>query len=98
MVREQAIHLLKQNEAELRAAGVGGLFLFGSVAADRAREGSDVDIFFDLSRTQGFTLVNLVRLKERLESILGVHVDLMTRAAIHPRRRSRIEASAVRVF
>ena len=98
MVRDQAMRLLRQNEAELRAAGVGGLFLFGSVAADRARDGSDVDIYFDLSRTQGFTLVSLVRLKERLEAILGVHVDLMTRSAIHPRRRTRIEASSVRVF
>ena len=33
-----------------------------------------------------------------LHCILGAKIDLMTRQGIHPRRRPRIEASAVRVF
>lgn len=59
---------------------------------------SDVDIFFDLERQQGFTLFDLVTLQERMQAILGAKVDLMTRNGIHPRRRPRIEAAAVRVF
>ena len=98
MKRDQVITLLKQHEPEFRDAGVGGLFLFGSVARDQARDTSDIDVFFDLARPQGFSLFDLVALQERMQQILGVKVDLMTRSAIHPRRRSRIEADAVRVF
>jgi uncharacterized protein len=98
MKRDQVITLLKQHEPELRDAGVGALFLFGSVARDEARDASDIDVFFDLDHVQGFTLFDLVGLRERMQEILGAKVDLMTRKAIHPRRRPRIEADAVRVF
>ena len=51
MKRDQAIALLRQHEPALRNAGVGALYLFGSVARDAARDSSDVDMFFDLART-----------------------------------------------
>ena len=98
MKRDQVITLLKQHEPEFRDAGVGALFLFGSVARDQAHDASDIDAFFDLARPQGFTLFDLVALQQRMQEILGTEVDLMTRKGIHPRRRLRIEAAAVRVF
>jgi predicted nucleotidyltransferase len=98
MKRDQAVALLKQHEPEFRDAGIGALFLFGSVARDEARAASDIDVFFDLARPEGFTLFDLIALQERLQDILGARVDLMTRNGIHPRRRPRVEASAVRVF
>ncbi len=98
MKRDQVITLLKQHEPELRDAGVDAMFLFGSVACDQAHSGSDIDVFFDLARPQGFTLFDLVALQERMQEILGARVDLMTRNGIHPRRRPRIEGAAVRVF
>ena len=98
MRRDQVIILLKQHEPEFRDAGVGALFLIGSVARDRAHDASDIDVFFDLARPQGFTLFDLVALQERMQEILGAKVDLMTRKGIHPRRRPRIEAAAVQVF
>ncbi|MDE1149641.1 MAG: nucleotidyltransferase family protein [Azospirillaceae bacterium] len=98
MNRDQAIRLLKPHEPEFRRAGIGALFLFGSVARNEATEASDVDVFFDLDRPQGFTLFSLAAVQERLQDILETKVDLMTREAIHPRRRSRIEADAVCVF
>ena len=42
---------------------VGALFLFGSVARDQAHDASDIDVFFDLARPQGFTLYDLVALQ-----------------------------------
>jgi predicted nucleotidyltransferase len=98
MNRDQVVAALKRHEPEFRRAGVGALFLFGSVARDEARTASDVDVFFDLERPQGFTLFDLIALQERMQDILGAKIDLMTRQGIHPRRRPRIEASAVRVF
>ena len=98
MKRDEVVALLKQHEPEFRRAGIGGMFLFGSVGRDDAGPASDVDVFLDLTRPQGFTLFDLVGLQERMQELLGTKVDLMTGQAIHPRRRSRIEASAVRVF
>jgi predicted nucleotidyltransferase len=96
--RDRAVSLLKLYEREFHEAGIGALYLFGSVARDQAHETSDVDVFFDLDRPQGFTLFDLVAVQERMQDILGAKVDVMTRKGIHPRRRERIEATAVRVF
>ncbi len=98
MKRDQVISLLKQHEPEFHDAGIGALFLFGSVARDEASDASDVDVFLDLARPDGFTLFDLVELQVRTQTILGARVDVMTRQAIHPRRRRRIEADAVQVF
>jgi predicted nucleotidyltransferase len=98
MKRDQVITLLKKHEREFRDAGVGALFLFGSVVRDQTHDASDVDVFFDLEHPQGFTVFDLVALQERMQEILGAKVDLMTRKGIHPRRRPQIEAAAVRVF
>jgi uncharacterized protein len=95
---ERAVNLLKRHEPEFHDAGIGALYIFGSVARDQASDTSDVDVFFDLSRPRGFTLFDLVAVQERMQDILGTKVDVMTRNGIHPRRRERIEASAVRVF
>jgi predicted nucleotidyltransferase len=98
MKRDQVISLLRQHEPEFHEVGVGALFLFGSVARDEASETSDVDVFLDLARPDGFTLFHLVELQNRMQLILGARVDLMTRQGIHLRRRQRIESDAVRVF
>jgi predicted nucleotidyltransferase len=98
MNRDRAVNLLKRHEQEFHDVGIGALYIFGSVARDQAHDTSDVDVFFDLSQPQGFTLFDLVAIQERMQDILGTKVDVMTRNGIHPRRRGRIEASAVRVF
>jgi len=98
MNRDRAVNLLKRHEKEFHEAGIGALYIFGSVARNQASDDSDVDVFFDLNRPRGFTLFDLVAIQERMQDILGTKVDVMTRNGIHPRRRGRIEASAVRVF
>ena len=98
MNRNRAISLLKRHEVEFRNAGLASLFLFGSVARNDADDRSDVDLFCDLKEVRGFTLFDLADLQLRMQHILGAPVDLMTRRGIHPRRRPRIEADAVRVF
>ncbi len=93
MDRATAVAKLSAHAGELRAAGVASLYLFGSTA----RGESDVDLFFDYDDPK-FSLVELVRVKDRLSAILGVEADVMTRDSLHPMLKTRIEASAVRVF
>lgn len=95
--RQEAIELLRQHEAELRRAGVRHLYLFGSVARGEAREGSDVDLFFDYEKGK-FGLFDLIGVKELASKILDRAADVMTRDSVHPVLRSRIEAEAMQVY
>jgi predicted nucleotidyltransferase len=97
MDRKTAVARLRHHADELRAEGVVTLYLFGSTARDEAREASDVDLFFDYDNPK-FSLVELVRVKDRINAILGVDADVMTRDSLHPLLKERIEASAFRVF
>jgi predicted nucleotidyltransferase len=95
--REQVILLLRAAETELHRSGISRLYLFGSVARGQAQPGSDVDLFFDTDNPR-FSLIELVDVQERVNVILGVESDVMTRASLHPLLRPQIEAEALRVF
>jgi hypothetical protein len=97
MDQETAVGELRRHADQLRGEGVTALYLFGSTARGEARDGSDVDLFFDYSDPK-FSLIELVRVKDRVSAILGVEADVMTRDSLHPMLKERIEASAVRVF
>ena len=93
--RDQVIALLKAHQEELRARGVQGLFLFGSVGRGDERPGSDVDLFFDHRPGLG---LEVVAIQERLREIVPGEVDVTTRKSLHPLLRERIVGSAVRIF
>ena len=97
MKRDQAIARLKEHEAELKQRGIKSLYLFGSTARDEARADSDVDLFFDYQEGN-FGLFDLMDVQEYMSRILGLEADVMTRDSIHKVLRSRIEATALRVF
>src|SRR5216683_3279874 len=97
MKRAEAITRLREHEAELRRLGVQHLYLFGSTACNEARDGSDVDLFFDYEKGK-FGLFELMDVKDAATRILGRRTDIMTRDSIHKLLRERIEATAVPVF
>ena len=97
MRRQQAIERLSANAGELRALGVGALWLFGSTARGTSRVQSDVDLYFE-SADPRLSLVELVALQRRLGEMLSARVDVMTRDSLHPALRAGIESSAVRIF
>jgi predicted nucleotidyltransferase len=97
MDRISVIATLRDHAAELRRLGIAHLYLFGSVAANLASPTSDVDLFFDFDDPH-FSLIELLRVKARLEEMLSSPTDVMTRGSLHPRLRPEIERSAVQVF
>jgi uncharacterized protein len=97
MRRDDVIRRLRASETELRGAGIRGLWLFGSVARDEARDGSDVDLFVDPDYER-FGFVELIRIEEWLAHDLGSPVDLTTRDGLHPYLRPSIEREAIRVL
>ena len=93
-VREDLIARIQQVESELRTHAVQAVWLFGSVARNEATAGSDVDVLVDFSAP--VTLFQFVRLRRRLEVVLGRRVDLVTREALKPQLRDRILSEAIR--
>jgi len=87
--------LSKHRESFQFELGISQLSVFGSVARGEAEHGSDVDVLVDFAGEATFD--RFMSLKERLETLLGVPVALVTRKALRPALRPRIEEEAVRV-
>ncbi len=96
MKRETALHLLTQHKPQLqRQFGVCGLALFGSVARDTARDGSDVDVL--ISFDSPATSKQFFGAQFYLEDVLNCRVDLVTEKALRKELRAFVERDAVHV-
>lgn len=98
MNRTEAITRLQAHAHAVRSRGATSLYLFGSTVRDEAGPASDLDIFIDYDEAGRFNAFDLIGIKHLLEGELGTVVDVTTRDGLHPMLRTRIEASAVRVF
>ncbi len=98
MTRDEAIARIKPHEAELRAAGITALSLFGSVARGDAREDSDVDLMCDIDMMQRVSLLDFISLQLRLQDILGTAVDLTEREMLMPTIARHASRDMVPVF
>ena len=98
MDRDTALSRLKAHEAELRAMGVAGLSLFGSVARGEEGPDSDVDLAarFDPAAEVGMVKYGLII--ERLRTLLHARVDLVGEPARTARMQSQIDRDRAPVF
>jgi predicted nucleotidyltransferase len=80
---------LRAHEAELRAAGIRRLSLFGSVARGDAEPDSDVDLAVELGPDAHVDLFRLTGLEQRLAELLGRRVDLLP----EPVEKQRLQAN-----
>ena len=98
MSRTEVIRTLKEHEAELRAAGVVHLRLHGSVARGDESKNSDVDLIAEFDPDRRYTLIDMVKLENRLQDLLGVRVDLSPAHTLKEPVRSKAESEAVLAF
>lgn len=94
----RVIATLRAHEAELRAAGIRRLSLFGSVARGDAGADSDVDLAAELDPAARIGLFALAALERRLAEIVGRPVDLLPEPVEKPRLRANIERDRIRAF
>jgi hypothetical protein len=66
--------------------------IFGSVLHGTDGDGSDLDLLVDA--LPGATLFDLGGLQDELESLLGVHVDVLTPADLPAKFRAKVLAEA----
>lgn len=94
----EVITRLRQHAETLSRRGIAALWVFGSVARGDARPDSDVDLLAEFGPGASKTLIGLASLRAEITEMLGVHADLVDRAAMHGAVRSAAERDAVRVI
>lgn len=94
-LREHLPELRERIVAAAADCGASDVRVFGSVARGEEDERSDVDFLVALE--PGRTLLDLVRLEDRLELLLHRRVDVMTEASLKEPARSRALREAVHV-
>lgn len=99
MDRTEVIAKLKSVEPELRAHGVGALYLFGSYARNEAREASDVDVFVDPGSEGFYSLDHFIGAYDAIcRAIPGREIGYGTRNSLSKYMRAAVEQEAIKVF
>ena len=77
---EEIKRILREHKEELkRKFGVKEIGIFGSYVRNEQTEVSDIDILVDFEKPIGWEIVDL---KEYLEEILGIRVDIVTKGGV----------------
>jgi predicted nucleotidyltransferase len=98
MNRDAVITALRAHEAELKAAGVVRLSLFGSTARDAAGPESDIDLLATFDEARPLSLLDVIRIENQLADLLGQPVDLIEEGTLKPRVRPNVDREAIRAF
>ncbi len=81
---EEIKKILAEHKEEIREKyGVVILGIFGSIAREEQKEGSDIDILVELERPIGFAFFELW---DELEELLCAKVDLLTVNAVKQKK------------
>jgi uncharacterized protein len=98
MDKGYVLSTLRNHEAELKAAGILHLRVFGSVARGEASQGSDVDLLAEFDKSSKRTLLTVSRLENRLGDLLGTKVDLSSAEWMREPIRQKALSEAVLAF
>jgi uncharacterized protein len=89
--RNEILQLLQREQKYLSTEfGVSRIGLFGSYAAGRVDETSDIDLVMEFERPIGFRFLELV---DYLEAVLGRKVDVLTPAGLKSIRINQVVKS-----
>lgn len=98
MNREDILALIRRNEPELGRRGVARAALFGSAARGEARADSDLDVLVEIASDARLEVYDYVGLKQFIEALFLVRVDVANRATLHPDVRPAVERDALYAF
>ncbi len=98
MIREHVIETLRNNRQELRRRGVLHAALFGSVARDEAKPGSDIDIMVEIAPDAPVGLFEYIGITQYLADLFPDRVDVANRKSLKPLVRPSAERDAIYAF
>jgi uncharacterized protein len=75
--------------------GAQNVRVFGSLARGEAGPDSDIDILVELDH--GWSLLDIIAIKQDLEDLMGCDVDVVTETAISPYIREQVLKEAIRL-
>ena len=88
LTKEEIFDTLRKHGDILLKYKVKEIGLFGSFVRGEATEKSDIDLLVEFKGRK--SLLDLVRLKMRLEELFGRKVDILTYKSINPLLKNRI--------
>ena len=96
ITRAECIDILSSHADELRSRyGISSMRLFGSVARNSHKEGSDVDLFV----TMPPKFFNYIEASQYLKGLLGCDVDLIANHShIRPFFKKQIEQDGIDIY
>jgi predicted nucleotidyltransferase len=90
---DEIIERLPQARPQLaQEFGVTRIAIFGSYARGEQQEDSDVDVLVEVDPSIGLRFVDLA---DRIEAVLGMRADVISRRAISPRHWAVIKQELV---
>ncbi len=93
--RQEIVEILQKAKPELmRQYGITRIAIFGSYARGDQHEESDVDILVEVDPSIG---LGFVELADRIEELIGVRAEVVSRRAIKPPNWSVIERELIDV-
>ena len=93
--REEILNLLSKNKPELeKHFKIKTIALFGSYARGDQRDNSDVDILVEVDPSIGLEFVTLA---EKIEKLIGLPTDVVSKRAVKPRAFQLIEQEIIYV-
>ena len=98
MEAAEVIAILRAHEAELKAAGIVHLSLFGSTARGDQTPESDVDLMIEYEDSKMESLLTLGGWIADVEDMLGVEVHILPKRWMRERVRGQALKDAVDVF
>ena len=94
--KQQVINLLKSSNPDLiKRFGISRIAIFGSVARNEAKEGSDIDVLVSFS--DKVTSKNFFGLQFYLEDQLNASIDLVTENAVRNELKPYINKDVIYV-
>ena len=87
--KKRILEILKEHDVKKAS-------LFGSIVREEMTDGSDIDILIEFEGTK--SLLDLARLKIKLEEALKCKVDVITYNSLHPLLKEQILAEEVEIL
>jgi len=96
--RNEIIATLRAHRQELRRRGVRHAAIFGSIARDEAKRGSDIDIMVELDPGAPIGVFEYVGITQYLSDLFPTHVDVANRSSLKSVVLASAERDAVYAF